>query len=95
MAPRLTATLVATAEVGCGALLFLGLFSRFAALVLTFVLCGAFWTDDHAALVGIFKDQDPFFKADPFLFLYASVIVLAFGPGRIALDTLVFRDKKP
>jgi putative oxidoreductase len=34
-------------------------------------------------------DLDPFLSAAPFLFLFASVVVLIFGPGRISLDHLL------
>jgi len=36
-------------------------------------------------------DTDNFFAAAPFLFLFAAVIVLAFGPGAFSLDYLIAR----
>ena len=57
------------------------------------VMCVALWTADRAAVTSLFSDPDKLFGTDPFLFLYASVLVFAFGPGKIALDTLVFKDK--
>jgi len=36
-------------------------------------------------------DPDPFFAAAPFLFLFASLLILVFGPGRISLDHLLRR----
>jgi len=56
-------------------------------------MCVAYATAEHDALVGIFKDPDKFTGADPFLFLYASVIVFCFGAGKIALDRFVFKDE--
>jgi putative oxidoreductase len=92
--PKLNAILASSTEFGGGILLILGLFSRFASLALAGCMCVAFWTAERPAVLGIFSDPDKFLGADPFLFLYASVLVFAFGPGKIALDTLVFKDKK-
>jgi len=92
-APHLNAVVVASTEVTCGLLLLLGLFSRFATAALVGLLSVAYYTADHDALVGIFHDPDKFTGADPFLFLYASVLIFCFGPGRIALDRLVFKDE--
>jgi putative oxidoreductase len=93
-AAKLNATMAASTEVIGGSLLILGLFSRFAAVALTCVMGVALCTADHEATFNLFKDPDKFFQTDPFLFLYCAVIVLCFGPGKIALDTLVFREKK-
>jgi putative oxidoreductase len=93
-APHLNAIMAASTECTCGLLLLAGLFSRFAAVALIGVMSVAYWTADHEAVTSIFSDPDKFTGADPFLFLYAAVLVFCFGPGKIALDTLVFRDKK-
>ena len=92
--PRINVMMAGSTECLCGLLLLLGLFSRFASLALIFVMCVAYWTAEHEALIGVFNDSDRFVSAAPFLFLYASVLVFCFGPGKIALDTLVFREKK-
>jgi putative oxidoreductase len=91
--PRLNAILASCTECGCGLLLLVGLCSRFASFALICVMCVALWTADRAAVTSLFSDPDKLFGTDPFLFLYASVLVFAFGPGKIALDTLVFKDK--
>jgi len=93
-APRLNCILASSTECVCGLLLLLGLFSRFASFALICVMCVAFLTADREAVTSIFSDPDKFTGATPFLFLYAAVIVFAFGPGKIALDTLIFKDKK-
>jgi putative oxidoreductase len=93
-APKLNAILASSTECIGGTLLILGLFTRFASLALICVMCVAFWTADREALNVIFSDTDKFLSADPFLFLYAAVIVFAFGPGRIAVDSLIWKDKK-
>ena len=94
-APKLNALMAASTETIGGALLILGLCSRFASGALIGVMCVAYYTADHEALVGIFSNPDKFFGADPFLFLYASVLVFCFGPGKAALDTFLFKDKAP
>jgi putative oxidoreductase len=91
--PKLNAILASCTECGCGLLLLLGLCSRFASFALICVMCVALWTADRAAVTSLFSDPDKLFETDPFLFLYASVLVFAFGPGKISLDTLVFKDK--
>jgi len=92
-APRLNCILASTTECVCGMLLLLGLLSRFASLALIGVMSTAYLTAEREALNSFFSDPDKFTGATPFLFLYASVLIFAFGPGKIALDTLVFKDK--
>ena len=92
-APKLNAILAASTECTCGILLLLGLFSRFASFALICVMCVAFATADREALTSIFSDPNKFLSADPFLFLFAAVLVFAFGPGKIAVDRLIFKDK--
>ncbi len=92
-APKLSAMMVASTEMVGGTLLLLGLCSRFAAAALIVLLCGAYYTADREALHAIFTNPDKFFAADPFLFLYAAVIVFCFGPGWLALDTWLFGKK--
>jgi putative oxidoreductase len=92
-APRLNCIFASTTECVCGMLLFLGLLSRFAALALIGVMSVAYLTAEREALNSFFSDPDKFTGATPFLFLFASVLVFAFGPGKISIDQLVFKDK--
>lgn len=92
--PRLNAIVASSIQCVCGLLLLAGLFARFASLPLIGVMCIAYATAESEALHAIFSDPDKFVSAAPFLFLLASVIVFVFGPGRISLDALIFRDKK-
>jgi putative oxidoreductase len=92
-APHINAIMAASTEVSCGLLLCLGLFSRFASAALIGVMCVAYYTAEHDALVGVFHDPDKFTGADPFLFLYAAVIVFCFGPGKIAVDRFLFKEE--
>jgi putative oxidoreductase len=92
-APRLNCIFASTTECVCGMLLLLGLLSRFASVALIGVMSVAYLTAEREALNSFFSDPDKFTGATPFLFLFAALIVFAFGPGKIALDTLVFKDK--
>ena len=60
---------------------------------LIFTMIVAYATAESEALHAVFSDPNKFLSADPFLFLLASLIVLAFGPGKLSLDALFF--KKP
>jgi putative oxidoreductase len=92
--PRANAIAVASTQCVFGLLLLGGLFSRFAALVLSGVMCVAYLTAEKQALHAIFSDSDKFVSAAPFLFLFASAIAFCFGPGIFSLDALVFRGRK-
>jgi putative oxidoreductase len=49
----------------------------------------AYWTADHEALVSIFSNPGKFYVADPYTFLFASLIVLIMGAGLFSVDALV------
>src|SRR5215469_8622109 len=95
-APAFNAHFVALLEAGGGILLFVGLASRLIALPLAFNMIVAYVTADREALGSIFSDPGKFYNADPFTFLLASLIILAFGPGWLSLDTLIkwYRNKR-
>ena len=88
-APALNARVVGTLELVGGLLLLVGLFARPVALLLTGNMLVAYLAGDREALFGVFSNLDAFQKADPFMFLLVSVIVLAFGAGAVSLDRLV------
>src|SRR5882724_9389946 len=88
-APKLNAIAAGSAECIGGALLALGLFSRFASPVLITLMVLAYVTADREALLAITSDGDKFTGAQPFLFLFAALIVFAFGPGKLSFDALV------
>jgi putative oxidoreductase len=92
--PHLNAIMAAGTQMVCGLMLAAGLLSRFAAIPLIGVMCVAYLTAESDSLHTIFSDPDKFVTRDPFLFLYAAVIVFVFGPGWISLDALLFRKKK-
>ena len=89
--PRLNAIAAGATECTGGVLLALGLFARPAAVPLIFTMIIAYATADSEALHAIFSDPDKFVTATPFLFLFASLLVLIFGPGKLSLDALFFR----
>jgi putative oxidoreductase len=95
-APSLTAHFIALLETGGGILLILGLASRLIALPLTINMIVAYLTADREALGSIFSDPDKFYAAAPYTFLFASLLILVFGPGWFSLDTLIkwYRDKR-
>lgn len=87
-APALNAIAAGSVEAAGGLLLLLGLGARPAALALTFTMGVAYATADREALQAIFTEPDKLFAAAPFLFLAASLLVLAFGPGAWSLDAV-------
>lgn len=89
--PRANAIAAGSVECFGGVLLALGLFARPVSIPLIFTMIIAYVTADNEALHAIVSDTDKFVTATPFLFLLASVIVLAFGPGKLSLDALFFR----
>ena len=89
--PGSTAVFISSLEFFGGILLAAGLFSRVISLLLTVNLITAYITADRVALLSIFSDPDKFMAAAPFTFLFASLLILIFGPGKIAVDALLGR----
>jgi putative oxidoreductase len=87
--PAQMAVFISCLEFFGGIFLALGLLSRLTALALTINMIMAYVTADREALLSIFSDPDKFYAAAPYTFLIASLIILIFGPGKIALDTLL------
>jgi putative oxidoreductase len=72
--------LVLFAEIGCAALLVLGLWTRLAALILAFTMSVAFWWAHGAKLAG---DNN---GMPAFLYLGAFVALFFAGAGKFSLD---------
>jgi putative oxidoreductase len=89
--PAQTAVAISCLEFFGGIFLAIGLLSRLTSLALTINLIVAYITADREALFSIFSDPDKFYAAAPYTFLVASVIVLLFGPGKFAVDSLLNR----
>jgi putative oxidoreductase len=90
--PAANAWFVAVLELVGGVLIFVGLASRPTAFLLTANMSVAFYAADREALMSIISDPEKFYGAAPYTFLFASLLVLFFGPGKFALDVL-FRRK--
>lgn len=90
-APEFNAHFVSGLEFLGGFLLIVGLGSRITALLLTGNMLVAYWTADREALFSIFSDPGKFYVADPYTFLFASVMILVFGAGVVSLDALLAR----
>ena len=90
--PALTASFIAGLEFFGGILLILGLGTRLIGLLLACNMFVAYYTADHAALISIISDPDKFSAAAPYTFLFASLLVLIFGPGLFSADELILRN---
>jgi putative oxidoreductase len=91
--PKLNAIAAGSVECFGGLLLMAGLFSRVVSVPLLFTMVIAYLTADSDAWHAIFKDTDKFTGASPFLFLFASLLVFVFGPGKLSLDAVFFGPK--
>ena len=87
--PGLTAAFIGGLELVGGILLALGLGSRLIALLLTGNMLMAYITADREALFSVLSDPDKFYGASPYTYLFASVIVLVFGPGKFSVDAWI------
>lgn len=87
-APGFHAGLVGGVEMIGGLLLIAGLGSRIAAVPLAFSMIVAYLTAHREEA---FAGVDAFADEAPFAYLVVSLVVLAFGPGRVALDAVVSR----
>ena len=92
--PSFNAHFIAGLEFFGGILLILGLGSRLIGLLLAGNMFVAYWTAAHEALTSIFSDPGKFYVADPFTFLFASLIVLILGAGLFSVDALLARQFK-
>lgn len=93
-APGLTAAFIGGLELVGGVLLAIGLGSRLIALLLTCNMLMAYVTADREAFLSFFSDPDKFYGATPYTYLFASLIVLIFGPGKFSVDALLAKRWK-
>ncbi len=89
--PHVAAVFIAWLELVGGVLLILGLGSRLIAFPLFIDMLVAYIAGDRGALLSFFSDPGKFYAADPYTFMFASLMVLIFGPGLFAIDTLIAR----
>jgi putative oxidoreductase len=85
-APGFQAVLVGSTEFFGGILLVLGLGTRLATVPLAISMVVAYLTAERA---DAFKSLDAFTSAAPYQFLLACLLLMAFGPGRLAVDALL------
>ena len=85
--PKFNAILASTTETFGGLLLIVGLAGRLVSLPLTFTMLVAYWTAERPDIHSL----DDFVKATPFPFLFTSLVVLCFGPGKLSADYLIGR----
>ncbi len=86
--PRFNAIVSGCVEFGCGLLLVIGLAARIAALPLVINMLVAYAMASRDRLLAIFSSPNEFVTAPEFLYLFASLLVVAFGPGIVSLDAL-------
>jgi putative oxidoreductase len=89
--PGLNAHFISGLEFFGGILLILGLATRLTGFLLACNMMVAYWTADREALTAIFSDPGKFYVADPYTFLFASLLVLIFGAGAYSLDAFILR----
>ena len=93
--PGFSAPAVSLLEFVGGILLMFGLFSRPIAFLFSCNMFVAYWTADHEALASVFSDPGKFYAADPYTFLFASAMVLIFGSGLFAVDSVISKRLRP
>jgi putative oxidoreductase len=81
--PMITAAVIGVTELVGGALLAAGAGTRWAAVALTATMLGAYAT---AHVDDAFESLTAFTEAAPFTYLLVSLVVLAFGAGRLSFD---------
>jgi putative oxidoreductase len=89
--PAFSACFISGLEFFGGLLLILGLASRPIGFLLAANMMVAYWTADHDALTSVVTDPGKFYAADPYTFLFASLMVLVFGAGALSVDRLTLR----
>ncbi|HEY1768165.1 MAG TPA: DoxX family protein [Terracidiphilus sp.] len=96
-APHATATLVATIEFAGGILFLCGIASRLVSLVLFVNMTMAYLSvpDDRTNFFHIFSNPSDFYGATPYTYWFAALLILIFGPGWLALDTILLRRLAP
>ncbi|MGC1869793.1 MAG: DoxX family protein [Acidobacteriaceae bacterium] len=89
--PEATVITISCLEFVGGILLIVGLASRLTGLLLAGDMFVAYLTADREALSSVISDPGKFYGADPYTFLFASLIVLIFGAGLFSVDAWLSR----
>jgi uncharacterized membrane protein YphA (DoxX/SURF4 family) len=87
--PKASVILSGAAELGCGALLVVGLAARIVAVPLVINMLVAFAVASGDKMRALFSHPNEFVTAPEFLYLFACLLVLIFGAGLISIDGLL------
>ena len=87
--PVYAAWLVAFVETIGGALILIGLWARLVSVPLIITMCTALATAHREAVVNIFGNFQEFMNQAPFTYLFAMLVIFAFGPGCFSLDWIL------
>lgn len=90
-APGPTAVFVSTVEFVGGIFLLLGFLTLPTCIAIVIDMFTAYITADREAFTSFLSDPGKFYNADPYTFLFAGLLILIFGPGKISLDHLLAR----
>jgi putative oxidoreductase len=93
-APGPTVIMISVLELVGGILLILGLGTRLTGLLLAGDMIGAYVLADRDAFTAILSNPGKFYTADPYTFLFASLLVLIFGAGSFSLDYWFWRRRE-
>jgi putative oxidoreductase len=91
--------MVAFIELVGGFLFTFGIFTRLTSLILFVNMTMAYLSvpDDRVNFSHIFSNPSDFYGATPYTYWFAALLILVFGPGLFATDTVLgrFATKKP
>ena len=90
-APYASAVLASVTECVAGLLLVFGLGARPAALALSGTMVVALSTAHRKEFTQLFSNTSEFLDAAPIPFLVGSLVVLAFGAGKLSVDAIIAR----
>jgi putative oxidoreductase len=90
-APAFSAVAISWLEFVGGIGLAVGVGSRFWGLLLAGDMFVAYLVASRPALLSVFSDPGKFYADDAYTFLFASVLILIFGPGKFAVDVVLKR----
>jgi putative oxidoreductase len=97
--PGTTALMVGSIELVGGFLFTFGIFSRLTSVVLFVNMTMAYLSvpDDRTNFLHIFSNPSDFYGASPYTYWFAALLILIFGPGLFAVDSILgyFAKRKP
>ena len=96
-APGMIALAVALIELVGGIFFAMGVASRLVSLVLFVNMTMAYLSvpDDRTNFFHILSKPEDFYGAGPYTYWFAALLILVFGPGLFAIDTLIARRFAP